>query len=144
MQTAADGVFAHRLVVGPEALDANGHVNNVQYVQWMQDVAIQHSDSVGCSRLTAAHGATWVARSHRIDYLRPAFAEDRITVLTWVSGHRRVRSLRKYLFLREEDGCRLAHGETDWVYVDALSGKPLVIPAAVIGAFVLVPAEREP
>ena len=144
MPTLAPGIFAHRLVVPPGALDANGHVNNVQYVQWMQDAAIRHADGVGCTRLTTAHGATWVARSHRIEYLRPAFAEERVTVLTWVSGHRRVRSLRKYLFVREDDGVRLAQGETDWVFVDAGSGKPAVIPEDVVGTFVFVPADREP
>lgn len=144
MKNLPAGVFAHRLVVHPGALDANGHVNNVQYVQWMQDAAIRHADGVGCTRLTTAHAATWVARSHRVEYLRPAFAEERIAVLTWVSGFRRVRSLRKYVFVREDDGVRVAQGETDWVFVDAASGKPVAIPEDVVAAFVLVPPDREP
>jgi acyl-CoA thioester hydrolase len=119
-------------------------VNNVHYLQWMQDAAMRHSDSVGCSRLTKHEGASWVARSHAIEYLRPAFLGDRITVLTWVSNQRRVRSLRKYRFVRDADGAVLARGETDWVFVDTASGKPRQIPAGVMEVFTLVPPEQEP
>ncbi len=137
-------VSRHTIVVREVALDVNGHVNNVQYVQWMQDAAIGHSDGVGCSRVTKDEGATWVARSHAIEYLRPAFLGDRITVLTWVSDHRRVRSLRKYKFIRDADGALLAKGETDWVFVDTASGKPRCIPERVINTFTLVPPDQEP
>ena len=137
-------VFRHAIVVREDSLDENGHVNNVQYVQWMQDAATGHSASVGCSRITKTEGATWVARSHAIEYLRPAFLDDRITVLTWVSDHRRVRSLRKYKFIRDADGVLLAKGETDWVFVDTASGKPRGIPKEVMNTFTLVPPDQEP
>jgi acyl-CoA thioester hydrolase len=127
-----------------DSLDENGHVNNVHYVQWMQDAAVQHSESVGCSRMTGDEGAAWVARSHAIEYLRPAVLGDRITVLTWVSDHRRVRSLRKYKFVRDADGAVLARGETDWVFVDTVSGKPRQIPEGVRNTFTLVPPDQEP
>jgi acyl-CoA thioester hydrolase len=137
-------VYRHALVVRADSLDENGHVNNVQYVQWMQDAAVHHSDFAGCSGVTRDQGATWVARSHAIEYLRPAFPGDRIAVLTWVSNHRRVRSLRKYKFVREADGAVLARGETDWVFVDTVSGKPRQIPEVVMSTFTLIPPDQEP
>ena len=137
-------IHRHTVVVREDAVDENGHVNNVQYVQWMQDAAVAHSESAGCTRLTRDEGATWVARSHHIEYLRPAFPGERVTVLTWVSNWRKVRSLRRYRFVRESDGAVLARGETDWVFVDAAGGRPRNIPAAVAHAFVLVAPEREP
>lgn len=143
-ETAREAIHRHTLVVGRKALDENGHVNNVQYVQWMQDAAVEHSDRTGCTRLTREAGAMWVARSHTIEYLRPAFQDERVTVLTWVSNWRKVRSLRKYRFVREADGVLLARGETDWVYVDATTGRPRNIPDEVAGVFVLVPPDQEP
>jgi acyl-CoA thioester hydrolase len=142
--TAREAIHRHTLVVGRKALDENGHVNNVQYVQWMQDAAVEHSERTGCTRMTREAGALWVARSHTIEYLRPAFQDERITVLTWVSNWRKVRSLRKYRFVRDADGALLARGETDWVYVDATTARPRNIPDEVAGVFVLVPPEREP
>ena len=136
--------FRHEFDVPESALDRNRHVNNVQYVQWMQDVAVMHADAAGCSAATDAVGATWVARSHWIEYLRPAFGGERIAAVTWVSNFRRVRSLRKYRFVRIDDGALLAEGETDWVFVDAATGKLRAIPDSVAGAFTLVPENEEP
>ena len=77
-------------------------------------------------------GAAWVARSHKIEYLKPAFAGEDVAALTWVVNFRRVRSVRRYRFLRERDGTLLAEGETDWVFVDAVSGRPRRIPDEII------------
>ncbi len=132
-------VYRHAFTVPEEAVDANDHVNNVQYVQWMQDAAVRHSDEAGCTRLTEAAGATWVVRTHKVEYLRPAFADDEIEVLTWVSDFRKVRSLRRYKFLRVSDGAVLAQGETDWVFVEVATARPRVIPPEVRAAFEIVP-----
>jgi acyl-CoA thioester hydrolase len=137
-------VYRHELEVSEEAVDDNGHVNNIQYVRWMQDVAVLHSEESGCTRATRAVGATWVVRTHRIEYFRPAFAGDHIAVLTWVSDFRRVRSLRKYRFQRVSDKTVLAEGETDWVFVDVDTGRPRVIPETVAGAFTVLAKEEEP
>jgi len=137
-------IYRHRFIVGPEAIDANGHVNNVVYVQWMQDVAVRHADAAGCTDATRRIGATWVARSHRIEYLSPAFADDEIEALTWVASFRKVRSLRRYQFVRITDNVTLAQGETDWVFMDLRSGRPRSIPEAVSAAFVLLPDAPQP
>jgi acyl-CoA thioester hydrolase len=123
--------FLFEFTVSPDVVDGNGHVNNVAYVQWMQDVAIGHATAAGCTRATEALGATWVARSHKVEYLRPAFAGDRIVARTWVADFRRVRSLRRYEFVRVTDGARLAQGETDWVFVDTNTGRPRAIPETI-------------
>ena len=80
-------------------------------------------------------GATWVARSHLIEYLMPAFAGEEIEIRTWIESVRRVRSLRKYEFVRKSDGKVLVKGETDWVFVDAQTGSPRAIPNEVIEIF---------
>jgi len=135
-------IFRHRFTVGPEAIDANGHVNNVVYVQWMQDIAVLHSNFAGCTDTTRDIGAMWVARSHKIEYLSPAFAGDEIEALTWVVDFRKVRSLRRYKFVRTADQITLARGETDWVFMDAQKGRPRSIPANVSGGFDLLPDDQ--
>ena len=137
-------IFRHRFTVGPEAIDENGHVNNVVYVQWMQDMAIRHADAAGCSDATRDIGAMWVARSHKIEYLSPAFAGDVIEALTWVVNFRKVRSLRRYKFVRIADQTTLARGETDWVFMDAQAQKPRSIPEDVSSAFDLLPDNQSP
>src|SRR5439155_19675109 len=119
------------------------HVNNVAYVQWMQDAAIAHATASGCTAMTKAIGAMWVARTHHIEYLSPAFAGDVITVITCAADFRKVRSLRRYKFVRTTDGKVLARGETDWVFVDAATGRPRAIPDEIKNSFVIVSEELQ-
>ena len=67
--------FTLEINVPETAIDGLGHVNNVEYVRWMQDAATAHADSSGCTAATVADGAVWVVRSHRIEYVRPATAK---------------------------------------------------------------------
>ena len=116
------------------AIDENGHVNNVAYVQWMQDIAVEHYSSVGGVE-AQGYDATWVVREHRIEYLLSAYSGEEIEVKTWVENIRRVRSLRKYEFIRKSDSKVLVKGETDWVFVDTKTGRPLPIPEKVSQVF---------
>jgi acyl-CoA thioester hydrolase len=128
-----DPVFRLQFRVGAEVVDANGHVNNVAYVQWMQDAAIGHAKACDGERLARESGGSWFVRMHRIEYLKPAFVNDEITVVTWVADWRKVRSLRRYRFMRNETV--LAEGETDWVFVDAGTGRPKQITKEIVAAF---------
>ena len=133
------GIFRHEFTIPGSAIDENGHVNNVVYVQWMQEVAVMHSFASGGTKAMEEEGATWVVRSHKIEYLSPAFAGDEVTALTWVANVKRIRSLRRYAFYRKSDDALLARGETDWVFVNPENGRPVSIPESVISCFPLLP-----
>lgn len=135
---AMSSIYRLPITVPSSAIDRLGHVNNVVYVQWMQDAAVSHSNFVGCTQKSQDSGASWVARTHQIEYLRPAFAGEEIYVLTWVGDFRKVRSTRKYKFVRTSDEAVLATAATDWVYVNLETGKPISIPAAIQELFTVV------
>ncbi|MGB3301025.1 MAG: thioesterase family protein [Phormidesmis sp.] len=137
-------IYRYEITVPASAIDENGHLNNVEYVRWMQAAAIAHANSTPCTRETNAVGATWIVRAHRIEYLRPAFEGEQIMIFTWISSLRKVRSQRQYSFFRPKTQTILATGETDWVFVDAQIGKPLPIPAAVASAFEIVTDAVDP
>jgi len=137
-------IYTREFVVSEGILDENGHANNVAYVQWMQDIAVLHSNDAGCTRATREAGAIWVARSHQIEYLRPAILGDTLSVSTWVVNFRRAISLRRYKFIRQKDNTVLANGETDWVFLDAKTRRPIKIPEEVRKTFQLVPEDQEP
>jgi acyl-CoA thioester hydrolase len=137
-------IYQQDIEVTAAVVDGNHHVNNVAYVQWMQDVAIAHATSVGGTAATQAVGATWVARSHQITYLKPAYEGDRLRLLTWISNLRKARSLRKYKFLRLDDDTTIATGSTEWVFVDRQTGRPKSVPESVITCFDILPEAAEP
>ena len=134
-------VFSYEFTIPPDAQDENGHVNNVHYVKWMQDVAVRHYEHMGGREPTHAIGATWVVRSHQVEYFMPAFTGDEIEVRTWVVNMRRVRSLRRYEFIRKSDGKLLVKGQTDWVFVNSETGIPLKVPEEIVALFKLIPDE---
>lgn len=126
--------YSKTITVTKDVIDGNGHVNNVVYVQWMQDIAVEHYTSIGGIEAQGVE-ATWLIREHRIEYFIPAFEGEQIDVRTWVENVRRVRSLRQYEFIRKSDGRLLVKGETDWVFVDVKTGMPKAVPEEVINAF---------
>jgi acyl-CoA thioester hydrolase len=137
---AVSSIYSKTILIPKSSIDENGHVNNVAYVQWMQDIAVEHYAAIGG---IPAQGpdATWVVREHRIEYLLPAFAGEEIEIKTWVENIRRVRSLRKYEFVRKSDRRLLVRGETDWVFVDVHTGVPRAIPENVSKVFLANLAE---
>jgi acyl-CoA thioester hydrolase len=127
-------IYSKIITIPQSAIDENGHVNNVTYVQWMQDIAVEHYASIGGIEAQGPD-ATWVVRNHRIEYFLPAFVDEEIEIRTWVENIQRVRSLRMYEFVRKADGKTLVKGETDWVLVDVKSGRLLAIPETVLNVF---------
>ena len=127
-------IYSKIFTVPQNSIDENGHVNNVAYVQWMQDIAVEHYASIGGIEAQGSD-ATWVVREHKIEYLLPAFAGEEIEIKTWVENIRRMRSLRKYEFVRKSDGKILVKGETDWVFVDVKTGSPRAVPDEVTKVF---------
>ena len=132
-------IHVRDLTVPGDAIDVNGHVNNLEYLRWMQDAAGEHSAARGwpLQRYRAAHTA-WVVRSHSIEYLRPAFTGDALSLFTWVAELRPRSSLRKYLVWRASDRQVLARAETLWVFVDAGTGRALTIPEELRSSFEVV------
>ena len=135
LANAYSNIYSKIFIITANAMDENGHVNNVAYVQWMQDIAVEHYESIGGTRPMQLVGGTWVVREHRIEYLLPAFEGEEIEIKTSVENIRRVRSLRKYEFIRLADKKTLVKGETDWVFVDVQTGAPRAIPDEVSKIF---------
>jgi len=133
-------IFRYLFTFPPEAEDENQHVNNVEYVRMLQESAIAHTRQNGWTpEELKERGWTWIVRSHFIEYLQPAIAGEEIAVDTWVASFKKIRSVRKYRFVRLSDGAILARAETDWVFLDFRTGRPVPIPPEVLAAYVVVP-----
>ena len=131
-------IFEYPHTVGADEIDEQGRANNVVYVAWMQDAALAHSAALGWTPERYLQlGMGWVARSHWIEYLQPAMADDEIIVETRVSEMKKVTSKRAYRILRRADRALLAKAETHWAFVNYATGKPMRIPDEIAGAFTI-------
>lgn len=129
--------YKHSIRVPESAIDFLGHVNNLHYLSWMIDAAVAHSNVRGWDRQRyQALGAGWVVRSHRIEYLAPAFLDEELLVETWIDSFRKVRCLRKYQIVRLADGKQISTGETDWTFVNFEKHVPMKIPTELLEDFV--------
>ena len=123
--------FSHSFIVKPEHLDEQHHVNNVVYVQWIQDVALAHWFRVASDEQKAKYA--WVILRHEIDYKKQAFAGEEITVTTWVGKPTAVTWERFTEIKRGQD--LLVKSKTIWCLLDRETAKPKRITAEMIESF---------
>ena len=125
-------VFTVPLDVLPEHIDANGHVNNVVYVGWLQDAGTAHWNA----RFDAETRArwSWVALRHEIDYLRALMPDATAVARTWVGDPQGPR-FNRHVRIEDGEGRLCAQGVSEWCLVDAKTLRPTRIPATMLPAF---------
>jgi acyl-CoA thioester hydrolase len=127
-------VYKHMITVQLEDIDELDHVNNVAYVRYIEDIARAHAESAGMGiHAMRETGLVPVMREHRIKYLRPALLGDTLEVRTELVLMGGIRARRQNHVTRGE--VTLVESETEWVWIDAISGRPKAIPKAALEAF---------
>ena len=122
--------FEYQFTVLPEHLDALQHVNNVVYVQWMQDIASQHWATYASPELNEK--ILWVARRHEIDYLSQSFLNDSLLMTTWTGAYSGVTWDRHYEIIRKSDNKKIITAKSVWVLLDRKTFKPRRIDEEVL------------
>tara|TARA_B100000767_G_C19778517_1_gene544393 strand:+ start:1076 stop:1465 length:390 start_codon:yes stop_codon:yes gene_type:complete len=118
--------FEQTIRVTKAHLDELLHVNNVQYLQWVQDIAGAHWQSLVAGK-TEAFGL-WVVRSHNIEYKRQAKLGDNLRAITHVELTKGFLSERIVRFYLEDTTTLVAQCSTKWCYLDPTNQKLLRIP----------------
>ncbi len=128
--------FTERWPVRQYELDSNGHVNNAVYLNYAEQLAIDHAEAAGWGReFMQRHGGGWVVREHTITYHRPAGYGDRLELTTRVELLRGPRGVRRTTIRREPDGELLAEVVTEWVWVRSTDGRATRIPDELLAAY---------
>ena len=124
--------FSHSFTVEATDIDEQGHVNNVAYVRWMQDVAVAHWRHAATAEMIERF--SWVVVRHEIDYKRQGFEREEITATTWVGEWTHVTCERFTEIHRGEE--MLVKGRTVWCMIDRSSLKPAKIRRELIERFI--------
>lgn len=133
------------LTVPADAIDVMGHVNNCEYLRWLEDIAWAHSRHLGLGFAQYQQlNRAMVARHTELEYLAPAFEGEKLALATWiVANDQRVSMVRRYQLVRPSDGVTLLRGRTRWVCVALDSGKPKRLPAEFISAYAITAQETD-
>ncbi|MFV9482673.1 acyl-CoA thioesterase [Christiangramia sp. ASW11-125] len=120
--SANSELYQKHIYVSEDDLDDQEHVNNVRYVQWIQDVAQEHWETRASEEQKA--GLAWVVVRHEIDYKMEALLNDEILLETRIIDTTHVTSLREVVIKNNNSGKLLAKAKTTWCLLDQKTKKP--------------------
>lgn len=116
--------------------DAYGHMNNANYLRYIQEAAFDASAAVGYD---VDHyeqmGTVWLTIGNEVDFLKPLHYGDTVEVRTWVEDVQKVSSTRASEFRRVGEDELVARASTEWVYLNTSTNKPTRISDELVQAY---------
>ncbi len=108
--------------VRDEDIDRLGHVNNIVYLRWVQEIATAHWRLLAPREVLEE--VVWVVLRHEIDYKAAALPGDEVRVETWIGEASRLSFERHTQVYRVADDRLLAQARTLWCPVNPQTGRP--------------------
>ena len=114
------------LRVRPYECDGNGHVNNANYLHYLEYGRYEHMrvSGIDYQELRKAGYGVYVARIE-IDYKRPAVTDDELLIKTWPIKKGAVSGVVVQEIWRKEE--LIVSAKVTWAFVDS-RGTPVKIP----------------
>ncbi len=112
--------YTYSLTVEQEHIDNLNHVNNVVYLQWVNDISEKHWNILAVNGLKEKY--FWVVLRHELDYHNEAFLNDELSLQTWIGESKGVKSVR-HVEIYKGDNLLLKAAST-WCLIDAKTLKP--------------------
>lgn len=112
--------FSLSLRVSAEDIDEQGHVNNVAYLRFVQNIAVAHWHHA--ASLDLQKRFTWFVTRHEIDYKKPAFENEEITALTWV-GEAKTATCERFTEITRGE-VLLVKARSVWCLIDRETSRP--------------------
>lgn len=126
-------LFQKEITVLAKDLDENLHVNNVQYLYWVQEIARDHYTSVATAQQLEDY--VWVAMDHYIEYKAPAFINEVLQLTTYVESFGAASSKRIVEIHNANTKKLICKTTTNWCLLNAKTQKPLRIPKEMTALF---------
>lgn len=119
---------SYSLKVDSHHIDALNHVNNMVYLQWVNDASEKHWAILSNDEINSKY--YWVCLRHEIDYIGQAFLGDEITVQTWVGESLGVKSIRYVNIYKGET--LVSKAVSTWCLFDVETNKPTRIRKEIL------------
>ena len=117
----------------PEHIDMNGHVNNMVWLQWVQDIATAHWEAVALPEQQAAY--VWFVTRHEIDYRGNVREGESVTATTFIPDPPHGARFDRRVDFADATGKVIVSARTTWALIDKASGRLARIPADVAAPF---------
>lgn len=106
-------LYEKEILITEKFLDEIRHVNNIEYVKWVEMIAIEHWELLKNS--TAYKDYIWFMVDHLIQYKKQAYEGQKLLIRTYPLQPIGVRQPRKVEFYIE--GKLIADSLTHWVLI---------------------------
>ena len=126
-------VFTLDFVPTPADIDENGHVNNVVYLRWAQDMGVAHWRSLAPPEEQARWA--WIALRHEIDYRRALMPGETGHGRTWVAETAQGPRFDRFHRIDAADGAMCAQVRSAWCLIEQATGRPRRVPDWMIALF---------
>lgn len=127
-------VFTLERTVTQKSIDELGHVNNIIYLEWVQEISNKHWKSKVSEKMRSQ--VYWVVLNHFIEYKNPAFEGDSLVLKTWVELMEGVKSERHVEISRKKDNKLIVKAKTLWCLIDAKHLRPKRITPEMSALFI--------
>lgn len=107
--------YQKQIQVTAQHLDKLNHVNNTQYVKWVEEIAVEHWDIL--KHKTPFVNDYWVMVEHNIQYKKQVFLNQELTIKTYPLEPNGVKQPRAVEFYK--DDVLVVKSITHWVLMDA-------------------------
>ncbi|WP_297090966.1 thioesterase family protein [uncultured Draconibacterium sp.] len=106
-------------------IDFVGHVNNIIYVQWLENARVKLIEAMGLSidELAAEDDILPIITETNIQYKKPFFLSNEVHVEVWVSEMFNVSANFKFRFLNEK-GEICSSAQQKVLFIDRASQRP--------------------
>lgn len=125
--------FTKTITVKEADLDDLMHVNNVRYVQWIQDISKEHWEKSVPAKLNKS--VIWVVQNHNITYKGSAKLGDTIQLKTYIAATKGATSHRVVEMRNEHSGELLLESKTAWCLLDPKTFRPMRISGEISAIF---------
>ena len=123
--------------VNVDDIDGLQHTNNTVYVTWCEQVAWQHSESLGLDIASYQRLDRAMAITHsEYDYLAASREGEEVVVATWIiNWDGKLTMERRFQVIRPADGRTLLRGAMRFACIELSSGKPRRMPQEFIAGY---------
>jgi acyl-CoA thioester hydrolase len=131
--TCVNNALPYRYPIGvvPNDIDFMGHVNNANYLNWVQAAVIDHWRSLAPADAVKQH--LWVALKHEITYRRPTFLGDDVVATVLLEKVQGARAFYETIIRRGEEV--LAEVKSSWCCIDVDTLRPARLAREVVARF---------
>lgn len=129
--------FVETVIPQSRDIDGLNHTNNAVYVGWCEQVAWQHSQSLGLSLQDYQDNNRALAiTSAQYQYLAASYLDEKLQIGTWLADCDNKMKINRYFQVtRACDGKTLLTAQWQLLCIEISSGKPKRMPQEYIDIY---------